>query len=153
LADDAVLDNLCSVHLAIRDQRDIESSRLPFPLLRRVFIQSRRFLLIFQRKTDFIKSSLFLAIKRKCGGSSDLVFDVPLIIKSGSYVAILLFNFDIIMLLNKHYKIMPQSMFNKRNSHCTRFQCFAQICFRHTLKNFTDDKLSREIAQKKAGLK
>jgi len=68
------------------------------------------------------------------------VLDVPFIIKIGPFSAILLFDFDIIMLLKMHYKTMLQSMFNKINLYCARFQWCGRIHFRQASKSIPDAK-------------
>jgi len=61
----------------------------------------------------------------------------------------MLFDFDIIMRLEMHYKTVPQSVLNKKNLYCIPFQYRGQIHFRHTSKDFPDAKRLREIGQKR----
>ena len=70
-------------------------------------------------------------------------------IKSGPFAAILLFDFDIIMLLKMHYKTMLRSAYNRKNAYCPLFDHSAQILFRHTSKDFSDSTRLREIAQER----
>jgi len=74
---------------------------------------------------------------------------VPFIIKNGPFAAILLFDFDIIMLFEIHYKTMLQPVFNKRNLCYIRSQYCTQIQFPHSLKDFTNDILLRKIGEER----
>jgi len=72
------------------------------------------FSMIFSRMNN-LKILIILKSNELIRNLNKKVIGVPFIIKNWPFAAILLFDFDIIMLLEMHYEALPQSVLNKRN--------------------------------------